>query len=288
MGHDDRGVFQGASQFDSGWVGAGPSEDLDQRLDAEGRFFDETQPHVLTALGPIEPDTLDVTLFACGPMPAAGGGEALLVLEHVYAAGVRSVADVTGYRSGQDSADVQWVSARSPVHLVVGNMSPDAHGPCELATVRFGLAVWDGLAREDWAQQVTGLPVFARVTLPDQASAAIAHLEPFLCGRRPWLVLEESGLRSDRKWGELLAGVAGVVLVVATDDFAGMTRAARRCRELVGAGFGDRLALGYNADPVLLMERFPLLLMEEGLPADAVRRLLIENPARALTRVQAG
>jgi len=31
------------------------------------------------------------------------------------------------------------------------------------------------------------------------------------------------------------------------------------------------------------MERFPLLLMEAGLPAIAVRRILVDNPAEALT-----
>ena len=291
MGHDDRGEMAGLAHFDSGWVGAGPGEDLDRRLDDEGGSFDETRPHVRTALGPIEPDALGVTLFAGGPMPAGGGrnpGEALLVLEQAYASGVRAVADVSGHQSVRDTADVQWMSARSPVHLIVGTLASDAQERAELANVRYGLAVSDSTAHVRRALEVTELPAFIQVTSPDQIGGAITRLETFPLGHRPWVVLDESGLGSDREWEKALTAVGGVVLVVATDDLPGMTRAAKRCRELVDGGFGDRLALGYNADPVLLMERFPLLLMEAGLPAEAVRRLLIENPAEALTMAQAG
>jgi 5-phospho-D-xylono-1,4-lactonase len=44
--------------------------------------------------------------------------------------------------------------------------------------------------------------------------------------------------------------------------------------------YGGQLGLGY------VIERFPLLLMEAGLDAPAVRRFLVENPARALTNRQ--
>lgn len=66
--------------------------------------------------------------------------------------------------------------------------------------------------------------------------------------------------------------------------------------ELVAAGFGDRIVLSagltrrsshraYGGGPgwVGTLERFPLALMEAGLDASAVRRLLVDNPAGALT-----
>ncbi len=70
---------------------------------------------------------------------------------------------------------------------------------------------------------------------------------------------------------------------------------------LVEHGFGDRLVLSagferrsslraYGGGPgwVWLLERFPLLLMDAGVEAPVVRRLLVDNPARALTTARMG
>jgi phosphotriesterase-related protein len=72
-------------------------------------------------------------------------------------------------------------------------------------------------------------------------------------------------------------------------------RAAAMSR-LVDAGYADQLLVsgdmarrsllrGYGGAPGLgyIVERFPLMLMEAGLDALAVRKLLVGNPARALT-----
>jgi phosphotriesterase-related protein len=70
---------------------------------------------------------------------------------------------------------------------------------------------------------------------------------------------------------------------------------AAAVKQLVDEGFGDQIALSgdvgrrsallaYGGTPGLgyVVERFPLLLMEAGVAAPVVRRLLVENPARAL------
>lgn len=71
---------------------------------------------------------------------------------------------------------------------------------------------------------------------------------------------------------------------------------ARLVAELIDDGYGDRLLLSmdlarksllraYGGEPgwVYMVERFALMLMEEGLSAEQVRNLLTINPARALS-----
>jgi phosphotriesterase-related protein len=77
----------------------------------------------------------------------------------------------------------------------------------------------------------------------------------------------------------------------ATDE-----RRARMVNMLVDAGHGDQILLSgdlarrsylraYGGGPgwAYLVEQFPILLMEAGLDAPTVRRLFVDNPARALT-----
>jgi hypothetical protein len=45
-----------SQETDTGWVGAGPDDDLDRRLEAEEVPFDPTRPQVRSLLGPIDPD----------------------------------------------------------------------------------------------------------------------------------------------------------------------------------------------------------------------------------------
>lgn len=71
---------------------------------------------------------------------------------------------------------------------------------------------------------------------------------------------------------------------------------AERILELIAAGFGDQILLsldyghrslltGYDGNPGLsyLSEWFMVLMMEAGIDAMRIRRLVIDNPARALT-----
>ena len=99
---------------------------------------------------------------------------------------------------------------------------------------------------------------------------------------------------------DLLAIVASGAFValdpVAAHDATSADRQAAQIAALVEAGYGDQLLLSLgptsgsarrtvddDAGWASVLERFPLRLMEAGLAAAAVRRLLVENPARALT-----
>lgn len=94
--------------------------------------FDLSQPHVMTALGPIAPDALGFTLHhehvICKPLdvgaedpdlmlddPAA----ALAELEDAYQVGLRSIVDMTPVDYGRDIHDITWVARRAPVHILV-------------------------------------------------------------------------------------------------------------------------------------------------------------------------
>jgi phosphotriesterase-related protein len=67
-------------------------------------------------------------------------------------------------------------------------------------------------------------------------------------------------------------------------------------KQLIDAGFGDQLLVSgdlarrstqpaYGGTPgwAYLIEGFPLMLMEQGVLAADIRRILVENAARALT-----
>lgn len=106
--------------------------------------------------------------------------------------------------------------------------------------------------------------------------------------------------------GADLATLLGIGAALAFDRLAAnpawpAVDQATTLRALVAAGYGDRLLLSpgldrrsslraYGGDPgwVWLLERFALTLMEAGLDAPAVRRLLVDNPARALTTERDG
>ena len=94
--------------------------------------FDLSQPHVMTVLGPIEPEALGVTLHhehvIAKPMDVGAADPDLLLdsveaalaeLEDAYIAGVRAIVDMTPADYGRDAAAIYWVAQRAPVHLIV-------------------------------------------------------------------------------------------------------------------------------------------------------------------------
>lgn len=326
--------------FDSGWVGAGEEDDLDRRLAAEAEPFDLRRPHVMTALGPIEPAALGPTLAAerisSGPPPSASNGEpaddphaTLAELEDLYAAGGRAVLDATTDH-GRDATILGWIAARAPVHLVAvtGAGSGPALGgdPATLAKRLAGSFVGDltegitGTAtragailvrmRDDGigggvatalraaalAHRSIAAPVVLRVERPGVAPAALAMMGGEGVAPERVVVGGIAGRAEVRDLEAILATGASLAL----DRLAGngswpVAEQAATIGDLVAAGHGDRLLLSpgldrrsslraYGGEPgwVWLFERFALLLMETGLDAAAVRRLLVDNPARAL------
>lgn len=90
------------------------------------------QPHVMTALGPVDPGALGVTLHhehvIAMPMDVGADDPDLLLdstdaafaeLEDAFYAGLRTIVDMTPADYGRDPAAIYWVAQRAPVHVIV-------------------------------------------------------------------------------------------------------------------------------------------------------------------------
>ncbi len=309
---------------DSGWVGAGPDDDLDARLAAEeaAEVFDRRRPHVRTLLGPIEPAALGVGLVVRGLVSegatGAGGGAVLPALEDFFAVGGRAL--VVAATERHDHASLARIAGRAPIHLVAAAGVPaffGSEGAAADAPPReegggvedAGLLLLDINRRAEgvgagWeAAFAVGAAAHRRSGLPillhgggEGAVSAVAGLAAEGVEPGRIVVLGPAG---GWREGELEAVLAtGACGVVGVDAAAAVGRGrdgwADRIASLAWDGFGERLLLGVDGSaiaptvggaPLLtaVVERFPLRLMEAGVAALAVRRLLVENLARALT-----
>lgn len=270
---------------DRGWVGAPADDDLEQRLAAEDEPFDERQPHVMTALGAISPTVLGVTLFGSWDRPLLAPGRVpgavLVEAERLYATGVHAVVELAA-ASDQQLADLAWISRRSPIHLVFAS-GPTPATVTSDEPLRFGITRVESLPAPGEAAARPDRPPFVRAeTWSAAAQLATPHggAEHDWTG---WTVVAEPANATSSLVRAVLAAGASLVLIVADADSGAMAGTAALIRELVELGYGNRLSLGYNADPVVVIERLPLFLMDAGLPAIAVRRILVDNPAEVLT-----
>lgn len=91
-----------------------------------------SQPHVMTALGPIAPGALGLTLHhehvIAKPMDVGGKDPDLLLdsvdaaiaeLEDAFFLGLRGIVDMTPADYGRDPEAILWVAQRVPVHVIV-------------------------------------------------------------------------------------------------------------------------------------------------------------------------
>ncbi len=90
------------------------------------------QPHVMTALGPIAPGALGLTLHhehvIAKPMDVGAADPDLLLdspdaaiaeLEDAFFLGLRGIVDMTPADYGRDPGTILWVAQRVPVHVIV-------------------------------------------------------------------------------------------------------------------------------------------------------------------------
>jgi predicted metal-dependent phosphotriesterase family hydrolase len=306
--------------------------------------FDLTRPHVMTVLGPIEPDDLGVTLLHAPVVRDPREAEAtaadprldnpagvLAALEDAYNVGLRAIVDATTSGEGSDVAQALWIAQRSPVHLIV---VAGSRAPVPTREYPEDESIEELAARiaGELTVGIDGTPVKAgvimaetgpdRITAADERAlraAARAHLAtgaPIAAWSAQGTVAVES-LAILREEGvdpaRVILGNLDVTLdeahllrvldagAYASFDRIGETGVASDAdraamvKRLVDAGYGDRLLLSgdtvrtssFDADGgpgwCYLVEGFPLLLMDAGLDAPTVRRLFVDNPARALT-----
>jgi predicted metal-dependent phosphotriesterase family hydrolase len=108
--------------------GLEPGEPFDPE-ELEDEPFDLAQPHVMTALGPIDPGALGFALHhehvICRP-PLSDPDlilddlvNAASELEGYFATGGRAIVDMTTADYGRSIGDIRWVAQHVPVHLVL-------------------------------------------------------------------------------------------------------------------------------------------------------------------------
>lgn len=283
-------------ETDSGWVGAGEDDDLDRQLLEEDDGFDRGQPHALTALGPVDPGALGVTLaaervggLALAPTPGAEDGrhEMLAELEDVHSSGVRAVAVEVA-----DAAElpvVHWLAGRVPPHLVLFAPPELALDPVPGMSEIGGVLVGADPAPETLAR-------IAASRLPVRAGSVAAAGALLGAGVEPARISVALASPDEARFAGLAKDDAGPTLVIPAPADGDAAPWARAVAGLVSSGWGERLAVasGIGRPEEMLarggprgmgwaMAHLPLALMEAGLDAMTVRALFIDNPMRMLT-----
>jgi phosphotriesterase-related protein len=160
------------------------------------------QPHVMTALGPIDPGDLGVTLHhehvIAKPMDVGAADPDLLLdstdaayaeLEDAFYAGLRSIVDMTPADYGRDPAAIYWVARRAPVHVIaitghhkhlhvapwVGDQTAGEIAAVSIDEIRNGIAGTP--MRAGVIKAGTSLNVITDVEERVLRAAAIAHKE---------------------------------------------------------------------------------------------------------------
>jgi predicted metal-dependent phosphotriesterase family hydrolase len=160
------------------------------------------RPHVMTALGPVDPGALGVTLHhehvIAKPMDVGAADPDLLLdstdaafaeLEDAFYAGLRTIVDMTPADYGRDAVAIQWVAQRAPVHVIVvtghhkhlhaapwvGDRSAKQIASVSIGEIRNGI---DGTSmRAGVIKAGTSLNEITEVEQRVLRAAALAHLE---------------------------------------------------------------------------------------------------------------
>lgn len=308
------------------------------------------QPHIMTALGPIAPAALGLTLphehVIAKPMDVGANDPDLLLdsrelavveLEDAFSVGLRGIVDMTPADYGRDPAAILWVAQRSPVHIVVvtghhkhvhaapwvGDRCVEDIAAASIADILDGIggtsvragAIKAGTSLDTVtpleervlraaavAHRATGAPIS---THTDRGTMALEQIR----------ILQEEGvdpsrviighldfaLDHDYLMRILATGAYVSFDQVSKTKYAADEDRAAMLRRLADAGHLDQLLvsgdlarksywLAYGGGPGFryLVESFPVVLMEAGFSAPEVRRVLVDNPSRALTTQPTG
>lgn len=119
-------------RIDEEWdYGLAEGESFEPR-DLDEEELDLTQPHVMTALGPVDPTALGFTLHhehvfnLTNPLAATDddlilddSAASLIDLGVYFAAGGRAIVDMGPADYGRSVIDLRWIAQRSPVHMTL-------------------------------------------------------------------------------------------------------------------------------------------------------------------------
>ncbi len=308
---------------------------------------DLSQPHVMTVLGPIEPDELGVCLtheHLLSNPAAPGNGDPDDRLDHLERAaeeleafaltGGRSIVDATTPDAGRNAAGLYELAQRVPLHIIA-TTGPGARRQPNARPGGVDVEAMAASAIQDLTEGMDGTPAKAGIISVGSATngsvegneasysaAATCHLAtgaPLAVqlgdagsAHASLDLLQRHGVATDRVILQHLDHVPSVeALIDITErgvwcsfdqigkrDSEADAATAETIVDLFARGYGDALLISqgldrksqlsaYGGGPGLtyLLEWFTLALMEAGAEAAMVRRLLIENPLRALSIV---
>jgi phosphotriesterase-related protein len=244
---------------------------------------------------------------------------ALQDLEAFFTVSGRTVVSATPAGAGRDARALIWLARRAPVHVV--GATGYVGGDGESIRVRIAIDLREGMDGTAARPGIYVIGAEQRSVAEDAAIDEIGHQRP--SHDVPVLAIAPAGRQREILDRLASAGVpAGRVIVAGAgslppddigpmlDDgawllFDGLGESgdsdqlhARRIVELVSEGNADRILLshgyrrrslltGYGGGPGLsyIVEQFAVMLLEVGLEALDVRRMLVDNAVAALTSV---
>lgn len=291
-------------------------ETFDYGLDPGESFipedFDDANvsgPHIMTVLGPVAPGALDATNASAAIAGLANPpGEAQLTeLEEAGFVGIGAFVSCDPISTADELAPLRWLAERSNQHFIFGYTVPSlADFDAELRAIvdiaRSGLGDyaaqpgfiachWEQLSVATVARERTGIPVVVDLgqfeidallsTAPDELDGVIARI---------------SGGVASEQLAQLAEAGAFLLFDQLSGDAAQDQPVAGLIARFAGTGYLQSLLLGYHPQSApesvsygvgsrwsYLIEQFPLLVLEAGLDAMAMRTILIENPNEAFT-----
>jgi predicted metal-dependent phosphotriesterase family hydrolase len=295
-------------------------ETYDYGLDPDEQFIPEdlddadvTLTHIMTVLGPIAPGALGVTnasaeLATLVSRDRESINDALIhEIEEAGFAGIGAFVSNDKIARAADVQPLRWLAERSNLHVVfgqtplsLGNFDDEIEELIDVVTNGIGTdgvrpgylrAPFEALSLAYTVREETGIPVVALLSeadvdmlvtsAPDELEGTIARpigsvdidRMTTLIDHGAWLLLDsvQGASERDRELAETVSALAT-------------------------AGYLESLLLGYSPQSVpesvsygvgsrwsYLIEQFPLLVLEAGLDARAMRTIMIENPNAAFT-----
>ena len=270
---------------------------------------DVSAPHIMTVLGPVLPGALGVTNASTvlTGLEKPQDDALLAELEEAGFAGIGAFVSSDLISSAQDLAPLRWLAERSNQHVIYGYTVPalpdfESEMQAAIEVVKNGLGEeasrpgflstnWDQLSVATVAREATGIPVVVDLgeleigmlmtTAPDELDGVIARI---------------TGAVNEEQLIELAEAGAFLLIDQIHGDVEQDRSAARLIAGLAKAGYLQSLLLGYHPHSApesvsygvgsrwsYLIEQFPLLVLDAGLDAMAMRTILIENPNEAFT-----